>query len=65
MTQLTRQTTGGHRKEGGLFIGEMERDGLISHGISGFVPEKLMAVQIKIDGRLVKNVVYFRSILNE
>jgi hypothetical protein len=42
MTQLTRQPTGGRRKEGGLRIGEMERDSLISHGISGFIQESMM-----------------------
>jgi DNA-directed RNA polymerase beta subunit len=42
MTQLTRQPTGGRRKEGGLRIGEMERDSLISHGIAGFIQESMM-----------------------
>jgi len=42
MTQLTRQPTGGRRNEGGLRIGEMERDSLISHGIAGFIQESMM-----------------------
>jgi DNA-directed RNA polymerase beta subunit len=42
MTQLTRQPTGGRRKEGGLRIGEMERDSLISHGIASFIQESMM-----------------------
>ena len=42
MTQLTRQPTGGKRNEGGLRIGEMERDSLISHGIAGFIQESMM-----------------------
>ena len=57
-----------------MYIGEMERDGFIRHDISGFVPEHMMEdhgstttrlVLMKTDGRFVKNVVYFRSILNE
>jgi len=40
--QLTRQPTGGRRKAGGLRIGEMERDSLISHGISKFIKESMM-----------------------
>jgi len=40
--QLTRQPTGGRRKAGGLRIGEMERDSLISHGISRFIQESMM-----------------------
>ncbi len=40
--QLTRQPTGGRRKAGGLRIGEMERDSLISHGIANFIQESMM-----------------------
>jgi len=40
--QLTRQPTGGRRNAGGLRIGEMERDSLISHGISKFIKESMM-----------------------
>ena len=39
---LTRQPTGGRRKGGGLRIGEMERDSLLSHGISMFTRESMM-----------------------
>jgi len=42
LVQLTRQPTGGRRKAGGLRIGEMERDSLISHGISRFIQESMM-----------------------
>jgi DNA-directed RNA polymerase II subunit RPB2 len=40
--KLTRQPTGGRRNGGGLRIGEMERDSLISHGISHFINESMM-----------------------
>ena len=42
MTQLTRQPTEGRRKGGGLRIGEMERDTVLSHGISMFLKESMM-----------------------
>jgi DNA-directed RNA polymerase beta subunit len=41
-TMLTHQPTQGRSNEGGMRIGEMERDGLISHGISKFIRESFM-----------------------
>jgi len=39
---LTRQTVAGRANDGGLRIGEMERDGLLSHGMSAFVFDSMM-----------------------
>jgi DNA-directed RNA polymerase II subunit RPB2 len=38
---LTRQPTAGRRKGGGLRIGEMERDSVLSHGITKFMKESM------------------------
>ncbi len=41
-TVLTRQTVQGRSNNGGLRIGEMDRDAIVSHGLSTFLQESMM-----------------------
>jgi hypothetical protein len=56
-TVLTRQPVQGRANDGGLRIGEMERDGVLAHGMSYFLNESFMVRGEKID--------YFIAICNK
>lgn len=42
VTQLTRQPVKGRKKHGGIRLGEMERDALLSHGVAFCLQDRLM-----------------------
>ena len=54
-TVLTRQTVQGRANDGGLRIGEMERDAVISHGATKFLQESM----------LVRGDEYFMAVCNQ
>ena len=54
-TNLTRQTVQGRANDGGLRIGEMERDGVLAHGMSYFLNESF----------LVRGDEYFMAVCNK
>ena len=41
-TVLTRQTVQGRANDGGLRVGELERDAIVGHGLSYFLQESML-----------------------
>ena len=54
-TNLTRQPVQGRANDGGLRIGEMERDGIIGHGAAHFLQESM----------LIRGDIYYMAICNK
>jgi DNA-directed RNA polymerase II subunit RPB2 len=54
-TMLTRQTVQGRSNEGGLRIGEMEKDAIVSHGLTYFLNESM----------LVRGDLYYIAVCNK
>ncbi len=54
MVNLTRQPAEGRSRDGGFRIGEMERDVMLSHGISRFCRERLYDVSDKYSAHVCK-----------
>ena len=55
MQNLTRQPIGGRANNGGGRIGEMERDSILSHGISNFMRESVMERSDKYTVKINEN----------
>jgi DNA-directed RNA polymerase II subunit RPB2 len=64
-TMLTRQPVEGRANDGGLRIGEMERDGLLSHGMSKFITESMMERSDKSSTLLQEDTGYLDSSLDQ
>lgn len=64
IVSLTRQPCEGRSRDGGLRVGEMERDCLLSHGASAFTKERLMDVSDPFPAGICKTCGTF-AVVNE
>ena len=55
LQSLTRQPAAGRSNNGGLRIGEMERDSILAHGLSGFLNESMMERADKYEFNIDRN----------
>jgi DNA-directed RNA polymerase II subunit RPB2 len=55
IVSLTRQPCEGRARDGGLRVGEMERDCMITHGASVFTKERLMDVSDPFETGICRN----------
>ena len=69
VSATTRQPTKGRANNGGLRIGEMEKDSILSHGTVAFLKESLMERSDKfnhiVDGTKVSTPFAFKQLLHE
>ena len=65
LQHLVRQPASGRANKGGLRIGEMERDSILSHGMSSFLNESMMKRSDEFNININKNSGYIENNITE